>query len=80
MSQQPWQKLLETEDGALTGCLSLSQVSISRKTGNMRVSFQSSRLLSRNEYKLVSNRMAGAFPQVRVETSLYSPLERSLEA
>ena len=45
---QPWQKLIETEDGALAGCLSLSRVSISRKTGNMLVSFQSNRLLSRS--------------------------------
>ena len=73
MSQQPWEKLIETEDGALAGCLSLSRVSISRKTGNMQVSFQSSRLLSRSEYKLVSSRMAGAFPQVRVETSISYP-------
>lgn len=76
MSQQPWQKLIETEDGALAGCLSLSRVSISRKTGNMRISFQSTRLLSRSEYKLVSSRMAGAFPQVRVETHVAYPALR----
>ena len=73
MSQQPWEKLIETEDGALAGCLSLSRVSISRKTGNMRVCFQSSRLLSRGEYKLIASRMAGAFPQVRVETRVSYP-------
>ena len=73
MSQQPWEKLIETEDGALAGCLSLSRVSISRKTGNMRVCFQSSRLLSRGEYKLVASRMSGAFPQVRVETRVSYP-------
>ena len=58
MSQQPWEKLLETEDGALAGCLSLSRVSISRKTGNMRVSFQSSRLLSRYHITFTSAGMA----------------------
>ena len=50
---QAWEKLIETEDGALAGCLSLSRVSISRATGNVRVRFQASRLLTRGEYKFV---------------------------
>ena len=65
---QPWEKLISTENGALADCLSLSRVSISRATGDVRVRFQASRLLSRGEYKFVAQQMASAFPQVRVET------------
>ena len=67
---QPWEKLIQTEDGALAGCLSLSRVSISRATGNVRIAFQASRLLSHSEYKFVSRQMASAFPQVQVSTSV----------
>ncbi len=73
---QAWEKLIETEDGALAGCLSLSRVSISRATGNVRVRFQASRLLTRGEYKFVARQMASAFPQVRVETSVSYPALR----
>ena len=65
---QAWEKLIETDDGALLKCLTLSRVSISKQTGDMRVTFQSSRILRRDEYKFVAARMASAFPMVRVQT------------
>ena len=65
---QAWEKLIETDDGALLKCLTLSRVSISKQTGDMRVTFQSSRILRRDEYKFVASRMASAFPMVRVQT------------
>ncbi len=74
---QPWEKLISTENGALADCLSLSRVSISRATGDVRVRFQASRLLSRGEYKFVAQQMASAFPQVRVETKVSYPALRA---
>ena len=65
---QAWEKLIETDDGALLKCLTLSRVSISKQTGDMRVTFQSSRILRRDEYRFVAARMASAFPMVRVQT------------
>ena len=58
---QAWEKLIETDDGALLKCLTLSRVSISKQTGDMRVTFQSSRILRRDEYRFVASRMASAF-------------------
>ena len=55
-----WEKLIDG-DGALADCLSLSRVSISRATGDVRVRFQASRLLTRGEYKFVARRWRRRF-------------------
>ena len=73
---QAWEKLIETEDGALTDCLSLARVSIDRKTGNLTVRFHATRLLSRAEYKLIASRIAGAFPMVKANTKVSYPALR----
>ena len=73
---QAWEKLIETEDGALTDCLSLARVSIDRKTGNLTVRFHATRLLSRAEYKLIASRIAGALPMVKANTKVSYPALR----
>ena len=70
---EAWRKLIETDDRALADCLSLARVSISKKTGNMKVRLNSTRLLTKSEYALIENRFAGAFPAVRVETAVSYP-------
>ena len=75
---QPWEKLISTENGALADCLSLSRVSISRATGDVRVRFSGRRgCCPRGEYKFVAQQMASAFPQVRVETKVSYPALRA---
>ena len=71
---EAWRKLIETDDRALADCLSLARVSISKKTGNMKVRLNSTRLLTKSEYALIENRFAGAFPAVRVETAVSYPV------
>ena len=71
-----WKDLIAREDGALAARLRLSRVSISRKTGQMRVKFASETLLNDRDFSRVERLMASAFPAVRVKVQMEYPSMR----
>ena len=56
-----WRELIERDSPDLAGGLSLSRVSISKKTGRMTVQLCSERILTRSEYKRLQMSLAAAF-------------------
>lgn len=68
-----WRNLFDSEDRALVDALSLSRVSISKKTGNMQIRLNAARFLTKSEYALVQESFASAFPAVQVETFVSYP-------
>jgi predicted rRNA methylase YqxC with S4 and FtsJ domains len=71
-----WKNLIAQEDPALAEALELSRVSISKKTGEMRVRLNSEKLLSDAQFDCAQRRIAAAFPAVRVKVSLEYPALR----
>ena len=71
-----WKNLIAQEDAALAEALSLSRVSISKKTGEMRVRFQSDRILNDAQFERAQRLIAGAFPAVPVKVQLEYPALR----
>ena len=76
-----WKNLIAQEDPALAEELALSRVSISKKTGEMRVRLRSDRILNDAQFECARRRIAAAFPDVRVKVQLEYPAlrERVLE-
>lgn len=76
-----WKNLIAQEDPALADALELSRVSISKKTGQMRVRLRSETILDDAQFACVQRRIAAAFPAVRVKVQLEYPAlrERVLE-
>ena len=76
-----WKNLIAQEDPALAQQLALSRVSISKKTGQMRVRLRSDELLDDAQFERVRRLIAGAFPAVGVKVQLEYPAlrERVLE-
>ncbi|MBO4299451.1 MAG: PHP domain-containing protein, partial [Clostridia bacterium] len=68
-----WKNLIAREDPALAEALTLSRVSISKKTGEMRVRFQSGRILDDAQFERAQRLIAGAFPGVRVKVRMEYP-------
>ena len=71
-----WKNLIAQEDPALAERLSLSRVSISKKTGEMRVRLQSADILDDAQFERAQRLIAGAFPAVRVKVQLEYPALR----
>lgn len=68
-----WRELIEQDSPELSGCLALSRVSISKKTGRMTVQLNASRLLTRADRKRIQRSMEAAFPTVKVDVELRYP-------
>ena len=68
-----WKNLIAREDPALAEQLALSRVSISKKTGQMRVKLRSAKLLDDAQFERVRRLIAGAFPAVGVKVQLEYP-------
>ena len=76
-----WRELIERDCPDLAGGLSLSRVSISKKTGRMMVQLCSERILTRSEFKRVQASLAAAFPTVEVKLQLrYPALKEAVRA
>ena len=73
---QLWKELIAREDRALADRLRLSRVSISQKTGQMRIRFSSDALIDDRQFAQVERLMAAAFPQVRVKIQMEYPALR----
>ncbi len=71
-----WKNLIAQEDPALADRLALSRVSISKKTGQMRVRLRSDQLLDDAQFERVRRLIAGAFPAVGVKVQLEYPALR----
>ena len=71
-----WKNLIAREDAALAGQLKLSRVSISQKTGQMRIKFSSDRILNDAEFARTQRLMASAFPAVQVKVQMEYPALR----
>ena len=75
-----WKNLIAREDPALAEALALSRVSISKKTGEMRVRLRSASILSDAQFECAQRQIAGAFPGVRVKVQLeYPDLREAVE-
>ena len=76
-----WKNLIAQEDPALAEALELSRVSISKKTGAMKVRLRCDRILNDAQFECASRRLAAAFPAVGVKVQLEYPAlrERVLE-
>ncbi len=70
---QLWNDMIAREDPALAARLRLSKVTISQKTGQMRVRFASDSLLNDAQFAKVERLMSSAFPDVRVKIQLEYP-------
>ena len=70
---QLWNDMIAREDPALAARLRLSKVTISQKTGQMRVRFASDSLLNDAQFARVERLMSSAFPDVRVKIQLEYP-------
>ena len=68
-----WRELIERDSPELSGCLTLSRVSISKKNGRMTIELNADRLLSRNDRKRLQRSMEAAFPTVKVDVVLRYP-------
>ena len=71
-----WKNLIAQEDPALAQMLELSRVSISKKTGAMRVRLRCDRILNDAQFECASRRIAAAFPAVGVKVQLEYPALR----
>ena len=71
-----WKNLIAQEDAGLADALNLSRVSISKKTGEMRVRFQSAKILNDTQFERAQRLIASAFPDVRVKVQLEYPALR----
>ncbi|MBR6220126.1 MAG: PolC-type DNA polymerase III [Clostridia bacterium] len=71
-----WRNLIAQEDPALAEALALSRVSISKKTGQMRVRLRCAQLLNDAQFECASRRIAAAFPDVGVKVQLEYPALR----
>ena len=76
-----WNDLIAREDAALAGRLRLSKVTISQKTGQMRVRFAADEIINDAQFSRVERLMSSAFPSVGVKIALEYPAlrERVLE-
>ena len=70
---QLWNDMIAREDPALAARLRLSKVTISQKTGQMRVRFASDDLLNDAQFSKVERLMSSAFPDVGVKIQLEYP-------
>ena len=68
-----WKEWIEKDSPELSGCLVLSRVSISKKTGRMCIEFNACRLLTRYDRKKLQRTMEAAFPSVKVDVVLHYP-------
>ena len=68
-----WKNLIAQEDPVLAEQLALSRVSISKKTGQMRVKLRSPKLLNDVQFERAQRLIAGAFPSVGVKVQLEYP-------
>ena len=68
-----WKNLIAQEDPALAEQLALSRVSISKKTGRMKVRLRSPKLLNDAQFERTQRLIAGAFPSVGVKVQLEYP-------
>ena len=68
-----WRELIERDSPELSGCLTLSRVSISKKNGRMTIELNADRLLNRNDRKRLQRSMESAFPTVKVDVVLRYP-------
>jgi len=68
-----WRTLIQREDSELADALTLSRVSISQKTGEMRIRFKSEKILTDPQFKRVQRLISAAFPQVRVKVQMEYP-------
>ena len=71
-----WRELISRDSPELSGCLSLSRVSISKRTGRIGVVLDSTKLLTRADRKRLEGCMQSAFPQVKLDLSLRYPTLR----
>ena len=71
-----WKNLIAQEDPALAERLTLARVSISKKTGEMRVRLRSDDILDDAQFERARRLIAGAFPAVRVKVQLEYPALR----
>ena len=71
-----WKNLIAREDAALANQLELSRVSISKRTGQMRVRFASDKILNDAQFARVERLMGAAFPAVKVKIQLEYPTLR----
>ena len=68
-----WKNLIAQEDPSLADALSLSRVSISKKTGEMRVLLQAPRMLNDAQFNKAQRLIAAAFPLVPVRVEVEYP-------
>ena len=71
-----WKNLIAQEDAALAEALTLSRVSISKKTGEMRVRLQCAKILNDAQFERTQRLISAAFPAVRVKVQLEYPALR----
>ena len=75
-----WRQLIDSADAALSSLISLGRVEISRSKGDMTIYLNSSRILTRREFKKISKAFTGAFPMVKVNVVMqYPELKESVE-
>ncbi len=75
-----WRQLIDSADAALSSLITLGKVQISRSTGDMTIILNSSRILTRREYKKLQNAFTGAFPAVKVNVAVkYPELKTAVE-
>ena len=71
-----WRNLIAQEDPALAEALALSRVSISKRTGEMRVRLSCAKILNDDQFECAQRRIAAAFPDVGVKVQLEYPALR----
>ena len=71
-----WRQLIESAAPALSNLIKLARVQISKSTGAMVVILNSTRILSRKEYKLLEGAFTGAFPAAKVTVAVQYPAMR----
>ena len=71
-----WRQLVESAAPALSDLLRLARVQISKSTGAMVVILNSTRILTRKEYKQLAGAFSGAFPAAKVTVVLQYPAMR----
>jgi len=75
-----WRQLIDSADEALSPLISLGRVEISRSKGDMTIYLNSSRILTRREFKKISKAFTGAFPMVKVNVVMqYPELKEAVE-
>ncbi len=71
-----WRELIARDSPELSGALTLSRVSISKKTGRMTVQLFSERILTRSEFARLQASLAAAFPSVSLKLEVRYPALR----